>query len=126
MNEKPQHIAVIMDGNGRWARQRGLARSKGHLAGVDAVRELVRSCRAENIPYVTVYAFSKENWQRPEAIICVALLTMPISTMKQSLEAVRKWLISSATLLQYSNALSLTLQITRLAATIFWAMPTNI
>ena len=67
MNEKPQHIAVIMDGNGRWARQRGLSRSRGHLAGVDAVRELMRGCRAEGIPYVTVYAFSKENWQRPEA-----------------------------------------------------------
>ena len=66
MEQKPQHIAVIMDGNGRWATQRGLSRSKGHLAGVDAVRELVRGCRAEGIGYVTVYAFSKENWQRPQ------------------------------------------------------------
>jgi undecaprenyl diphosphate synthase len=63
----PQHIAVIMDGNGRWARQRGLPRSKGHLAGVDAVRGLVRECRSRGVPFVTVYAFSKENWQRPEA-----------------------------------------------------------
>jgi len=63
----PQHIAVIMDGNGRWARQHGLSRSKGHLAGVDAVRSLVRECRGLGVNYVTVYAFSKENWQRPEA-----------------------------------------------------------
>ncbi len=62
----PQHIAVIMDGNGRWARERGLPRSEGHLAGVDAVRTLVRECRRKGIGYVTVYAFSKENWQRPE------------------------------------------------------------
>ncbi len=63
----PQHIAVIMDGNGRWAQQHGLSRSKGHRAGVDAVRTLVRECRKLNIPHLTVYAFSKENWQRPEA-----------------------------------------------------------
>ncbi len=62
----PQHIAVIMDGNGRWAKERGLPRSEGHLAGVDAVRALVRECRRKGIAYVTVYAFSKENWQRPE------------------------------------------------------------
>lgn len=62
----PRHIAVIMDGNGRWASRRGLSRSKGHLAGVEAVRTLVRECRTLGIPFLTVYAFSKENWQRPE------------------------------------------------------------
>lgn len=67
MEEKlPEHIAVIMDGNGRWARERGLPRSRGHLAGVDAVRALVRECRRLGIGYVTVYAFSRENWRRPE------------------------------------------------------------
>ncbi len=66
MNGIPQHIAVIMDGNGRWAKQRGLSRSRGHLAGVDAVRELVRECRSLGVGHVTVYAFSKENWQRPQ------------------------------------------------------------
>ncbi|MBQ9105640.1 MAG: di-trans,poly-cis-decaprenylcistransferase, partial [Mailhella sp.] len=66
MEVLPQHIAVIMDGNGRWAKQRGLSRSRGHLAGVDAVRELVRECRTLGVRYVTVYAFSKENWQRPQ------------------------------------------------------------
>lgn len=63
----PRHIAVIMDGNGRWAKQRGLPRREGHEAGSEAVRALVRECRALGIPYLTVYAFSKENWQRPQA-----------------------------------------------------------
>lgn len=63
----PRHIAVIMDGNGRWARQRGLPRREGHRAGSEAVRALVRECRALGVPYVTVYAFSKENWGRPQA-----------------------------------------------------------
>ena len=66
METLPWHIAVIMDGNGRWASERGLARSAGHKAGARAVRTLVEECRSLGIPYVTVYAFSKENWQRPE------------------------------------------------------------
>ena len=66
-NDCREHIAVIMDGNGRWAKERGLPRCEGaHLAGVNAVRTLVRECRRRGIGYVTVYAFSKENWQRPE------------------------------------------------------------
>ncbi len=63
----PRHIAVIMDGNGRWAKRRGLPRSEGHRAGSEAVRVLVRECRTLGVPFVTVYAFSKENWQRPQA-----------------------------------------------------------
>ncbi len=55
-----------MDGNGRWAERRGLPRNEGHKAGAEAVRALVRECRALGVPYVTVYAFSKENWQRPK------------------------------------------------------------
>lgn len=67
MQNLPGHIAVIMDGNGRWAEKRGLSRSQGHLAGMDAVSSLVGECRSLNIPYVTLYAFSKENWNRPQA-----------------------------------------------------------
>jgi undecaprenyl diphosphate synthase len=62
----PRHIGVIMDGNGRWAKQRGLERSDGHRAGSRAVRTVVRLCRKLNIPYLTLYAFSVENWGRPE------------------------------------------------------------
>ena len=61
----PQHIAVIMDGNGRWAQQRGLARTDGHRAGAQAVRTLVTECRKLGIPYLTLYTFSRENWNRP-------------------------------------------------------------
>ena len=62
----PNHIAVIMDGNGRWARARLLPRVAGHKAGVDALRELVASCRRKNIRFLTLFAFSTENWRRPQ------------------------------------------------------------
>ena len=61
----PQHIAVIMDGNGRWAQQRGLSRSEGHRAGVLAARALVTECRKLGIAHLTLYTFSRENWNRP-------------------------------------------------------------
>lgn len=61
----PRHIAVIMDGNGRWAEQRSLPRLAGHKAGVESVRETVRTCRELGIPVLTLYAFSRENWSRP-------------------------------------------------------------
>ncbi len=60
----PQHLAVIMDGNGRWAKARGLPRKEGHRAGAESVRSLIEECHTLGIPYVTVYAFSKENWKR--------------------------------------------------------------
>ncbi|TAM45045.1 MAG: di-trans,poly-cis-decaprenylcistransferase [Gammaproteobacteria bacterium] len=62
----PQHVAVIMDGNGRWANRRGLPRIAGHRKGVERVRELVRTCGELRIPYLTLFAFSSENWRRPE------------------------------------------------------------
>lgn len=61
----PRHIAIIMDGNGRWAKQRHLPRVAGHKAGVEAVREVVKSCVEKKIEVVTLFAFSSENWQRP-------------------------------------------------------------
>ncbi|MCU0578035.1 MAG: isoprenyl transferase [Desulfobacterota bacterium] len=61
----PRHLAVIMDGNGRWAEQRSLPRLAGHQAGVESVREVVRTCRELEIPVLTLYAFSRENWSRP-------------------------------------------------------------
>src|SRR5262252_1263666 len=64
--EQPRHVAIIMDGNGRWARQRGLERSAGHDEGARAVRETVRSCRERGIRYLTLYAFSLANWSRPK------------------------------------------------------------
>ena len=64
--EIPNHIAVIMDGNGRWARKRFLPRVAGHKRGVETVRDLVKSCAKRNVKYLTLFAFSSENWRRPE------------------------------------------------------------
>ena len=63
----PAHVAIIMDGNGRWAKKRLLSRIKGHEKGSEAVRTVVRTCREIGIPHLTLYAFSTENWQRPKA-----------------------------------------------------------
>ena len=65
LEKLPQHLAIIMDGNGRWARERNLSRIEGHRAGAESVRTIVRACRRIGIPILTLYAFSKENWQRP-------------------------------------------------------------
>lgn len=65
----PQHLAIIMDGNGRWAQKRGLPRTMGHKQGVEAVREAVKAARDIGVEYLTLYSFSSENWNRPEAEI---------------------------------------------------------
>ncbi len=61
----PQHIAIVMDGNGRWAKKRFLPRVAGHVKGVEAIRRTIEGCIVRNIPYLTVFAFSSENWKRP-------------------------------------------------------------
>jgi undecaprenyl diphosphate synthase len=71
----PTHVAVIMDGNGRWAQQRGLARVKGHEQGAESVRAAIRTCRKLGIRYLTLYAFSVENWARPKHEV-EALMTL--------------------------------------------------
>ena len=63
----PRHIAIIMDGNGRWARQRGLPRAKGHEKGGETVQRVVQMCLDRGVPWLTLYAFSTENWGRPAA-----------------------------------------------------------
>jgi undecaprenyl diphosphate synthase len=65
----PRHVAIIMDGNGRWAAERGLPRTLGHRSGVDAVRRTVQAAIDLKIPYVTLYSFSSENWSRPQGEI---------------------------------------------------------
>lgn len=72
MSEKrsiPKHVAIIMDGNGRWATQRGLERQEGHIAGAEAVSAAVRAAAKAGVDYITLYTFSTENWGRPEAEI---------------------------------------------------------
>jgi undecaprenyl diphosphate synthase len=65
VKEIPRHIAIIMDGNGRWAKQRSLPRAAGHKRGVEIVREVVKACAARGVEFLTVFAFSSENWRRP-------------------------------------------------------------
>lgn len=65
-SQLPQHIGIIMDGNGRWAKKRGLPRPAGHKKGASTFRKIVRHCNKRGIKYLTVYAFSTENWKRPE------------------------------------------------------------
>jgi undecaprenyl diphosphate synthase len=65
MADTPQHVAIIMDGNGRWARSRGLPRPAGHRASIKVVRRVVEECAARKLGYLTLFAFSSENWHRP-------------------------------------------------------------
>jgi undecaprenyl diphosphate synthase len=65
MAEQPQHVAIIMDGNGRWARSRGMPRVAGHRASIKVVRKIVEACADHGVRYLTLFAFSSENWRRP-------------------------------------------------------------
>jgi undecaprenyl diphosphate synthase len=81
----PRHVAVIMDGNGRWAERRGLERSEGHRAGVEAVRAVTRAARELGVPWLTLYAFSTENWNRPKAEVD-ALMKLPAEYFDSELD----------------------------------------
>lgn len=72
----PEHIAIIMDGNGRWAKERGLPRRDGHRAGAESVREAVETCKELGVKYLTLYAFSSENWSRPQSEIDALMLLL--------------------------------------------------
>lgn len=78
----PQHIAVIMDGNGRWAQKHGKSRIEGHIAGVDAVQDIVECCVQLGIPYLTLFTFSTENWKRPEKEV-TALMRLLIKVLQR-------------------------------------------
>ena len=84
---KPRHIAVIMDGNGRWANAKGLSRIAGHKRGVDAVKRLIRGCIEHEIPYLSLFAFSSENWNRPETEVkaLMDLLSNALETQTRKL-----------------------------------------
>ena len=73
MNKIPQHVAIIMDGNGRWAQSRGLPRVAGHRAGMHTVREIVKASLELGISVLTLYAFSQENWKRPKEEVSVLM-----------------------------------------------------
>ncbi len=85
----PAHIAIIMDGNGRWAEQQGLPRSAGHRAGVSAVRRTIEGCRECGVRVLTLYAFSTENWQRPTDEVATLMELMEDSVQAEAEELVR-------------------------------------
>jgi len=85
----PRHIAIIMDGNGRWARERGLPRVAGHEAGMKAVREVVRTCGDLGIPVLTLYAFSTENWSRPQSEVDF-LMELLVRYLRSDLEELHR------------------------------------
>ncbi len=84
-NNIPQHIAIIMDGNGRWAKRRGLLRTNGHKNGVKSVRNSLEACREAGVKFLTLYAFSSENWNRPRAEVKM-LMNLLISTLRNEVE----------------------------------------
>lgn len=89
MTTRPRHLAIIMDGNGRWAEKRHLPRILGHRRGVETVRKIVTAVRKEEVPFLTLYAFSSENWQRPDEEVGALMgllghyLASELKTMRQ-------------------------------------------
>jgi len=82
----PRHLGIIMDGNGRWARQRGLPRAAGHRAGTENIRGTLRACAEFGIPILTIYAFSTENWGRPAEEVSVLLALLERSIDRETAE----------------------------------------
>ncbi len=85
----PQHIAIIMDGNGRWAKQKGMPRVLGHHSGVKSVREVTEAAAQIGVKYLTLYAFSTENWNRPPAEV-TALMSLLVETIKGEIRDLNK------------------------------------
>jgi undecaprenyl diphosphate synthase len=85
-NNYPRHIAIIMDGNGRWAQKRLLPRAMGHQAGVKAVRKIVEHCVKQKIEVLTLFAFSSENWRRPEEEVSLLMSLFLVTLQKEIVE----------------------------------------
>ena len=85
VNNIPAHVAIILDGNGRWAKEKGMPRNYGHMQGAKAVEDILVDARDMGIKYLTVYAFSTENWSRPEAEVS-ALMTILRNYLKTSIK----------------------------------------
>ena len=85
----PRHIAIIMDGNGRWAKEQGQDRLYGHFHGVESVRNIVEGCAELGVGYLTLYAFSTENWDRPENEVA-GLMELLVNTIRKEIESLHK------------------------------------
>lgn len=88
-NNLPEHVAVIMDGNGRWAKKKGAARIFGHRNAVDAVRSVIEGCGELGVKYLTLYAFSTENWGRPKDEVD-ALMELLVNTLKKEVKSLNE------------------------------------
>ncbi|RYD97872.1 MAG: isoprenyl transferase [Sphingobacteriales bacterium] len=88
-SKMPEHIAIIMDGNGRWAKEKGESRILGHYEGVVSVRDIVEGCGELNIKYLTLYAFSTENWNRPKVEVD-ALMELLVSTIRKEADHLKR------------------------------------
>lgn len=86
----PTHVAVIMDGNGRWAKAKGLDRTEGHVAGVETVRNVITAASKAGVSYLTLYAFSTENWNRPQAEVDALLHLIVVALERETPELVEK------------------------------------
>lgn len=89
INKVPSHVAIIMDGNGRWAKQRGLDRSEGHRKGVDSVRSVVESAVKANVKWLTIYAFSTENWLRPDDEVNAIMELMVLAVANETPDLIK-------------------------------------
>lgn len=89
MNSIPKHIAIIMDGNGRWAKAKKLPRTMGHKAGVETIRRIIKEADALGVKYLTLYAFSTENWKRPQEEVG-ALMKLLVQYLRQELNSLNK------------------------------------
>ncbi|HCW74443.1 MAG TPA: isoprenyl transferase [Clostridiaceae bacterium] len=89
MDRIPNHIGIIMDGNGRWAKERNLPRTMGHKAGVETIRKILKECNRLGVRYLTLYAFSTENWKRPKDEVN-ALMTLLVEYLKGELEELNR------------------------------------
>src|SRR6476620_8150874 len=85
----PKHVAIIMDGNGRWAKEKGYDRLYGHFHGVESVRNIVEGAAELGIEYLTLYAFSTENWDRPEYEV-IGLMELLVDTIRKEVESLHK------------------------------------
>src|SRR5687768_6484425 len=88
-NKLPSHIAIIMDGNGRWAKEKGQDRLYGHFHGVESVRDIVEGCAELGVGYLTLYAFSTENWDRPQYEV-TGLMELLVETIRKETETLNK------------------------------------
>ena len=119
-NAIPRHVAVIMDGNGRWAKKRALNRLRGHKAGIEAVRETIRCANDLGVDYLTIYSFSTENWKRPEEEV-KGLMELFAKTMLAEVDGLHEEHVRVRTI----GDLSLLPQETRLAVEGAWEKTKN-